>query len=208
MIALLKEVIAKLESSFLMRWVLPFFLLLAGIVGLLILYPPPLLKHDLDLSSFAQGTRTKIAIGTISTLVAGTLFIAFSAVHSFLNSRTEAAQEEKREAAQKRIEAEFSNDIDNMGADEILLLSICLLRNTQVFNAPAMNPTCTKLAQRGCFATALPGFVNMAEFPYTINPVLWKVLKQRRQELLTETGLATASNPEVAALWERVADYG
>jgi hypothetical protein len=90
------------------------------------------------------------------------------------------------------------------GPDEGILLAICVYWNTRVFNANAMNPTLTKLMQRQIFSQASSGFVDLSQFPFSIHPVMWEALQEKREWLLENAGLSGISEERICEIWRRL----
>lgn len=102
--------------------------------------------------------------------------------HSLLASRREIRAQEGREA---RLQAEAAAlaRIDHLSPKELRYVADCLKEGSQSFYTYVHSPPVTTLMGKGLVYT--PGGTHHEDhYPYTIDDFAWKVLLERKEEIL------------------------
>jgi hypothetical protein len=102
--------------------------------------------------------------------------------HSLMASRREIRDQERREARQQG-EAVALARIDHLSPKELRYLADCLKEGSQSFYTYVHSPPVTTLMGKGLVYT--PGGTHHQDhYPYTIADFAWKVILERKEEIL------------------------
>ncbi|MDR3617191.1 MAG: super-infection exclusion protein B [Candidatus Obscuribacterales bacterium] len=185
------SLIGKFDVAFLLRWGLPFCLILACLCSAIFLHPTSFTETVFGITAPTSHEKVWLSRILVGAILGGILYIVFALVF-FKRSKALTKPSDT--------EPMIIEQLDDLSNEEKVLLGICLYRKNRLFLAPIASPIVHHLIIRGLVEQAgTMGYPQ--EFPFRVSDIAWKLLKQRASDFkLPPT--STEANVQIA--WNRV----